>query len=83
MLILGPTLRLGLISALAFSSDVGSGMFAAGSYAGKGSVCFYTEDTGETAVGELELGSAVGRGVTQVCDGDICLVFFILDYFGD
>lgn len=56
----------GLISALAFSTDPASGMYAAGSYTGRGSVCFYTEDTGERCVGELELGEAAGRGVTQV-----------------
>ncbi len=57
----------GLISALAFSTDPASGLYAAGSYTGRGSVCLYTEDTGERSVGELDLGVAAGCGVTQVC----------------
>ncbi|KAJ9101840.1 hypothetical protein QFC21_003180 [Naganishia friedmannii] len=59
----------GIVSAIAFSPDTSSGMFAVGTFKG-GRISCYSEDTGDERLLELELGTGGakidGQGYTQV-----------------
>lgn len=59
----------GLVSAIAFSPDTSSGLFAVGTFKG-GRIGCYSEDTGDERIMELDLGNGGqkvdGQGITQV-----------------
>jgi hypothetical protein len=59
----------GIVSAITFSPDIASGMFAVGTFKGNRISC-YSEDTGDERVMELDLGqegqNVDGHGITQV-----------------
>jgi hypothetical protein len=60
----------GIVSSIAFSPDVSSGMFAVGTFKG-GRISCYSDDTGDERIMELDLGDGGpkvdGQGITQVC----------------
>lgn len=64
----------GIVSAIAFSPDTSSGLFAVGTFKG-GRISCYSDDTGDQRVMELDLGSGGqrvdGQGVTQVRSSNI------------
>lgn len=66
----------GIVSAIAFSPDTSSGLFAVGTFKG-GRISCYSEDTGDDRVMELDLGSAgqrvEGQGITQVRNVNVLL----------